>query len=196
MGDPGEMDPNAGMPGEMPPDDQGMPPTGMAGDGTGGSLHDRVSQLEDHTGLKKSAQGLPMAERIDALERHYLGEEFDGDPHKRVLQLEKAARQDEAPDTIPLDVLIKSAVQEGIRQGLAQQQDMLPDLNRQRYQGSQRRAQVSTVQSDTDLQKAAQAWGYAGDDLDEPATLGDCLAYQWHVAQGGRALPADAMDDD
>lgn len=194
--DPNAMDPNQGMPGEMPPDDQGLPPSGDGPDGTGGSLHDRVSELENHTGLKKSAHS-SMAERLDALERHYLGEEYDGDPYLRLAALEKAAgvteAQNEAPETIPLDVLIKSAIEQGIRQGLEQQNQNLPDLRQQRY-SSQRRSTPTTVQTDEQLTKAAQAWGYSDDELDQPVGLGDALLYQYHVIQSGKAIPLDEED--
>jgi hypothetical protein len=100
------------------------------GMGTGQSLHDRVSQVERHTGLKKSANG-SLSDRIADLEIDILGTEYEGPMIERVGQLEKAAGVSPAkpkpasaapaaaPDEIPLDTLIKSAIQQGIKEGLA-----------------------------------------------------------------------------
>jgi hypothetical protein len=119
---------------DMYGDDQGNP-GGMGDDasddgmGDGQSLHDRVSQLEGHTGLKKSAGG-SLCDRITGLEIDLLGTEYEGPMVERVRQLEKAAgvqptrksavetAAEESPDEIPLDALIKAATQAGIRQGV------------------------------------------------------------------------------
>jgi hypothetical protein len=137
--DPYGQDPNQPMDGEMPPPD----PTGTAqvpDNGTDmppqdGNLHDRVSQLESHTGLQKSAGNLPLIHRLDALEEHWLGESYQGSAGDRVDQLEnvilgKSAQSssgaatrtqnptvDDAPDEIDLPSLIKAAASAGAKQG-------------------------------------------------------------------------------
>lgn len=136
------------IPGQMPPDGGG---DGM---GDGGSLHDRVAALEDHTGLEKSAGTL--SDRIDRLEEGVLGELYDGPMNLRVGQLEKAAGVTNTaaasaspqgaesatvpsyPEGIQLDALIKSAIEIGVAQGLerafkqsgdSQEQQGLPALD-------------------------------------------------------------------
>jgi hypothetical protein len=180
-------------------DDDGM--------GGGASLHDRVSQLEGHTGLKKSARG-SLSDRLDALESQLLGQEYEGPMVDRVAQLEKAAGlgypgDDGAPDEIPLDSLIKSAIQQGIQKGMAElvQADEIPDVRSMRKSArdaryGQRRGQ-RTITTDAELVKAAASqFGWNDDELDEPVTLGDALMMQYHAQQGGEPLPYDPGDDD
>lgn len=190
--------------------------------GGGGSLHDRVSRLEDHTGLKKSASG-SLSDRVDALESELLGELYEGPMSLRVGQLEKAAgvsasprsRQTEeidAPDEIPLDSLIKSAIQQGISEGLSKlaEQQGLPVGNlhseypnpasmRKAASGAvsygTRKASPPSIQSDAELAKAAAAWGLSEDDLDQPMTFGDILQAQYYAAQNGTELPMGDDDD-
>lgn len=179
-----------------------------ADDGMGGgqSLHDRVSQLEGHTGLKKSARG-SLGDRLDALESELLGQEYEGPMVDRVAQLEKAAGisypSDDAPDEIPLDSLIKSAIQQGIQKGMAElvaNDGDIPDVQSMRKSArgdryGQRRGQ-RTITTDAELVKAASQFGWADDELDEPVTLGDALMMQYHAQQGGEPLPYDPGDDD
>jgi hypothetical protein len=238
MDDPaGDAAGDDGMPPETgQPEGQGMPAAGMppeggvdgaaegAGDDMGGgaadgmgddSLHDRVSALEDHTGLAKSAGIGDMKLRLDALEEEIFGTPFDGAMTLRVQQLEKALGVNKptpkedltatAPDEIPLDSLIKSAVraalvEEGVIGG-SSGSERLPSPASMRKTAHQqgapvqgRRAQQPLIQADEDLQKAAQAWGMDGD-LDAPATLGDVLLMQYHAGQEGGALPFDDDDD-
>lgn len=184
-------------------DDDGM--------GGGQSLHDRVSQLEGHTGLKKSARG-SLSDRLDALESQLLGQEYEGPMVDRVAQLEKAAgisfpEDDGAPDEIPLDSLIKSAIQQGIQKGMAElvqadpgNDDEIPDVRSMRKSArdaryGQRRGQ-RTITTDAELVKAASQFGWSDDDLDEPVTFGDALLMQYNVQQGGEPLPYDPGDDD
>jgi hypothetical protein len=183
--------------------------TDMDDDGMGGgqSLHDRVSQLEGHTGLKKSASG-SLSERLDALESELLGLEYEGPLVERVMQLEKAAGinypSNDAPDEIPLDALIKSAIQAGISRGMAElagSSDELPNPAKlrkgakdQRY--GQRRGRSPQPQSDAELAKTAAQMGWDEGDLDEPVSLGDALLMQYHAQQSGEALPFPDDDDD
>lgn len=208
--------------GEMPmdegdeeEDDEQMPMD--KGDAMGGaSLHDRVKQLESHTGLKKSASHLPIGDRLDMLEKLHLGQCYDGAVHLRVGQLEKALHQDDAPDVIPLDDLIKTAIAEGIKQGMGQMKMQksaaqdddddseyeLPSIRQLRKQAEQARIsrpkrQVTVVSGDDDLTKAARAYGYTDDDdLDQPATFGDFLSAQYHALRAGTAMPMDDDDSD
>lgn len=129
----GMDDPNAM--GEM--DAMGDDPTaGVDPAGAGmedGTLHDRINQLETHTGLKKSA-GATLLTRVDALEDAVLGQQWEGPLVDRVNQLsdalgvglQKTAKQTakhaeakkqskkEAPDEIALEDLIKTAVKEAV----------------------------------------------------------------------------------
>lgn len=102
------------------------------------SLNDRIARLEQHTGLKKAATAGTLLERIDQLETHWLGEEYEGSAQDRVEQLEsivlnksatdedrhrgsgRVEESDESPDVIPLDDLIKTAIKEGITAGMQQ----------------------------------------------------------------------------
>jgi hypothetical protein len=209
-------------------DDMGMGGDDMGMGGDDGNLHDRVSQLEDHTGLKKSASA-PIVVRLDNLEEHWLGETYEGSAVQRVAQLENVAglrkaanqtrrtkqtrtpanqtRQDDAPDVIPLDSLIKAAITEGIAQVMKQQapaaeDDELPSVESLRKSGrrnqpvvTQRRGVPHAIQSDAALTKAAQAFGYSDeDDLDQPAGLGDYLLMQYHASRSGS--PVFTGDDD
>jgi hypothetical protein len=209
-GDGGGGDPMAGG------DDDGM--------GGGASLHDRVSKLEGHTGLKKSASSpVGLLDRVTELEEVLLGTEYEGPLGDRIGQLEKAAgvstpkpaavaEPDEAPDEIPLDALIKSAIQAGIKEGMSaiaktmpqQGDDDLPNPATMRKAAAngnhygQRRAAPQAIAGDADLVKAAQNMGYTDEDLDAPASFGDLLMYQYYVGQGGQMLHSgdDGDDDD
>lgn len=195
------------------------------GMGTGQSLHDRVSQVERHTGLKKSANG-SLSDRITDLEVNILGTEYEGPMVERVGQLEKAAGVSQAkpkaaapaaaPDEIPLDTLIKSAIQQGIKEGLAaiavsanqdeiDPDDVIPDLRSMRKAANsngqgrygRRRGSAPISLSDEDLVKSAAQLGWAEDDLDQEFTLGDALQMQYNAQQSGEAIPfADDDDDD
>lgn len=196
--------PPAGMPGGgmmgggMPggDDGDGMDPSGMDG---GDTLHDRVSALEGHTGLKKAARG-SMGDRLDALEDEILGQQYDGPMALRVRQLEKALggvpRQqslaDTAPEEIPLDALIKAAVEQAV--GKQGQNGGLPSVSSLRKSANQaaigRRSQAPNLQGDAELIKAANQWGM-GDDLDEPVSFGDALMMQYRAATAGIELPDD-----
>lgn len=218
MGDGGAVPPPMadGEDGDM--DD--MDGTAMGG---GGTLHDRVQQLESHTGLKKSAQSLPLGERVDALEDEILGQQFEGPMVQRVAQLEKAvggdlhkAADDEAPQEIPLDALIKSAIANGISQGMRQMRrelqksaaaddgDDLPEpstlrKNARQATYGQRRGQQHTVSGDADLIKAAQDWGMdvgSDEDLDQPIGFGDAMMALYQITQNGEAIPYSGDDDD
>lgn len=192
-------------------DDDGM--------GSSGSLHDRVSQLEDHTGLKKSATASTLPERLDALESEILGQEYEGPVVARVQQLEKALgteakessdkpSDNDAPQEIPLDTLIKTAIQSGIQEGLAKIQSPstndLPDPESMRKAArrnganhyNQPRRQATTMQGDEDLTKAAIACGWSDEDLDQEVTLGDMLLVQYHAQQAGSDIPMFGDDDD
>ena len=206
-------------------DDAEPPMPGDDGMGGGGSLHDRVSSLENHTGLKKSASTQGLKDRVTGLEEEILGTEYEGPLVERILQLEKAAgvspqsvapaagpQDDSAPAEIPLDALIKSAIQMGIQEGLAaiaatqttQQQgteDGLPTVDLMRKSAAsnhygQRRAVPPAIKSDAALVKAAISLGWDGDDLDAPVGLGDLLLYQYHFGQGGEPLPMSMGDDE
>lgn len=196
------------------------------GDEGGDSLHDRVRDLESHTGLAKAAQSGSLSDRIDDLEDEILGQQYEGPMPDRLTQLEKAAgvtrrasgqrqtapesadwSQQQAPDEIPLDTLIKSAIQEGIAQGLATQRQQ-PDYQNGNIPNPQalrksaaatanqqgRKGRQPHLQSDDDLVKAAKQWGMEGD-LDAPATFGDLLQLQYNAQMGGGTGPLDDGED-
>lgn len=167
------------------------------------SLHDRLSKLEQHTGLKKAASTTPIVKRVDRLENEVLGEEYEGSVRDRVAQLEtvtlgKAAKsskkkRDEAPDVIPLDDLIKTAVATGIEQGLKQRRNQgqrksnkksnltsIQELRKNAnvsggVQYGRRKSQPVANSSDEALTKTAQAWGVDSSDLDAPVSFGEAL---------------------
>lgn len=190
-------------------DDQpGMDDDGQDGMGAS-SLHDRVSQLENHTGLKKSASG-GLLDKVAALEETILGTEYEGPLVARIGQLEKAAGitpEPEAPQEIALDDLIKSAIQEGIKQYAAvakvdeDDEDIIPDLRTMRKAArdgryGKRRSSAPEVATDEDLVKSAANFGWSKDSLDEPVGFGDALLLQYYSQQAGEPLPFDATDDE
>ena len=193
-------------------------PNKMMGGG-GSSLHDRISALESHTGLKKSARNLPLVQRVDALEDYHLGEQYEGSVLERVGQLEgvvlgkSASVDDEAPEEIALDDLIKAAVVEGsakavklalkelgLNKSAGRSRD-LPDLQTMRKAAKTgnptygRRRSQATELTDAQLQKSAQQWGFEGDDLDAPLTMADALLAQFHAGRIGGGL-GDFMETD
>jgi len=191
---------------------------------SGGNLHDRLSKLEHHTGLKKSARG-SFSERLDLLEEDLLGELFDGPTIDRVRQLEKAAgvietdaveeveepqEADEAPETIDLGNLIKAAIAEVkddfvaiVDQKLAAlniDDEELPDSEVMRKaaksaQFGKRKSRPQAIGSDDDLSKSImQTW--ADEDLDQPATFGDALMVMTRADRSGYSLfPEEELDD-
>ena len=207
----------------------GMPDMDDEPDDMPKSLSDRVKQLESHTGLSKTAASHPLPVRVDALEEGLLGQQYEGSLLDRVEQLErvmsksaasavsadKASTTNEAPDVIPLDQLIKAAVNNAVQTALAEQArrqaateadldadgDDLPDLSKLR-KASRHQPVVSPpkraahVVTDTDLEKAIQDLGYEEKDLDEPAGFGDLLMMQRLADQRGTTLFADDSDDD
>jgi hypothetical protein len=225
---------------DMPPASNGMPPDAIGGDmgdddddmddddmsdpsaddstpAAGNDLHSRVQKLEHHTGLKKSASpDRPLIYRIDELEEHYLGETFQGSAAQRVDQLEsvlglqKSASTDEAPETIALDSLIKSAIGEAesrfmaaLDKRLGQQSSdeelpspdqMRKSAQQQRSKFGQRKATQPATQGDEELIKSARSWGMTDGDLDEPVTLGDALQMQYAAMIGG-AMPFGDDED-
>ncbi|MDA0267539.1 MAG: hypothetical protein O3A14_11410 [Cyanobacteria bacterium] len=213
----GDEGPGAGM---MPPgapggDGDEDDPNGMGapdGDGMGGdgSLHDRVSALEDHTGLAKTAGERPgtMGDRLDFLEDEILGQQFDGPMLLRVQQLEKALGTvpdlaDSAPDEIPLEALIKSAAAQAARAAVAEMAGnsggQLPSPQSMRKTAGrghigERKAQQPLIRTDEQLVKAAQTWGLSDGDLDAPVSFGDVLQMQYEANKAGVAFPLD--DDD
>lgn len=203
MGD-GDMDDG----GDMGDDEMG---------GDGGSLHDRVSQLESHTGLKKSA-GAPLVVRLDQLEQAYFGEEYEGPVVLRVQQLEKAAgvrhqrkaappaAQPAAPETIDLGDLIKAAIAPVMTKLNALEQQVnnvteLPTAGFMRKTATTvprtngRKAQAHAVGTDADLVKTAQVWGLDGSDLDAPLSFGDSLQAMYNSQRNGGTLGLDPEDD-
>lgn len=203
---PGEMAPPGAMGTSNPPDPTGnMPPDG-------GSLHDRVSQLESHTGLKKSASNLPLVDRISSLEDHYLGETYTGAATDRVEQLEsvaglaKSAAVESAPDEIDLPSLIKAAAKMAVTEALSElnksaqsSNSGLPDpgqlrkTTRRQGQATQSRRQRTTVSSDEDLAKSI---GLGDGDLDEPVSFGDVLQLQYNAQKAGlNYFPEDEDED-
>lgn len=155
-----------------------------------GNLHERLRRLEAHTGLKKSATG-GLVNRVAALEREYFGVVYRGDLHERLAQLEevalsKTAREqpvEEAPRIIPLDELIKTAVQQGIEAGLKQAQPpSYPDDLDGLRKSVRRRQPVYHPEQEAD------------EDLDRPPSFGDVLLAQYHAQKQGDTLFPD--DDD
>ncbi|HEY9752448.1 MAG TPA: hypothetical protein V6C46_05830 [Coleofasciculaceae cyanobacterium] len=173
------------------------------------TLNERVKMLENHTGLMKKSAGATLATRLDDLEDAILGEQYDGSPLLRVRQLEKAAglyksashpaKSDDAPDVIDLGDLIKSAIHQGIQEGLAKSEttvspegrpspgDMRKAARNGAHYGS-RKAQRTTVSTDEDLSKAAQRFGYSEDELDKPVGLGDLLLMEWTANKAGQSV--------
>lgn len=205
-------DPNAEMDDGMMDDDMGDDMEGMGddmgfeegddddmttemGDDDGmatGNLHDRVSQLESHTGLKKSASsGLNLNGRLEMLERIHLGTPYEGEDADRVAQLEervlgKSAAND-APEVIDFKSLIKAAVEEGRKFGRAEAMAERPAPGQLRSVGK-KKAQAS-------LQKSA-----VGDDdtidLAELGFGGSLQAlYVMNGVSGGRGMSVSNYDD-
>lgn len=192
-------------PSMMGDDDQLTPDMGDDG-GMTGNLDDRVAQLEQHTGLKKSATvHLTLDERLDQLEEIHLGQAYEGPDLDRIRQLEtkaprlrKALAQQtaaEAPDQIDLQDLIKAAVAEGVKAGRAQAQQEagLPNLGTLRNV-SNRRAQATTVRSEDDLRKSVAG---QEDDLDlSEIGFGGALQGLYFMNAANGLPPIDAAGDD
>lgn len=171
-------------------------------------LHDRVEQLENHTGLNKSASaGLTLDQRLDQLEKIHLDTAFDGEIVDRIEQLEatpklskalaKAATAIEAPEQIDLKALLAEAVQQGRESVLAElrkspaTQDGLPDL------GQMRNVAARRSQSGVELNKSAEETP-AVDFGDTPFTT--ALSVMYEMGRGGDARMmlssvADEADD-
>ncbi len=157
-----------------------------------GNLHDRVSQLESHTGLKKSASsGLDLNARLEMLERIHLGTPYTGENDDRVAQLEgkvlgKSAAADE-PDVIDFKSLIKAAVEEGRKAGRAEAMAQRPAVGQLRAVGK-KKAQAS-------LQKSAAS----DDDTIDLAELGFGgslqALYVMNGVSGGRGMSVGSYDD-
>ncbi|MBT9316303.1 hypothetical protein [Leptothoe spongobia] len=198
--DPSMGDPTAGDPMAM-------------GDAAGGdNLHDRVSQLEEHTGLQKSA-GAGLLTRITKLEEALLGVEYQGAAVDRVDQLAKSLGivtpqqqpvstassgvSDDAPEEIPLESLIKAAIRSELSTHLQKSSEAtLPDVSdlRQAQPVIQRqpaRREPTTLQTDDALMKSAAQFGWEESDLDEEVTFGDVLQLQYNAQQGGSTLFSD-----
>jgi hypothetical protein len=156
MGDDTEMmdDPTmTGMDGGM---DDGMPEPG---------LHDRVEQLETHTGLKKAATaGLSLEDRLCQLEMIHLGEEYEGEEIDRIEQLEGTPRlskalakaaQASAPEQIDLKELINAAVAQGRAAGLAEAQALQKQASPTEVPALGELRSVSSRKAQPALQKAA-----------------------------------------
>ncbi|MBT9158967.1 MAG: hypothetical protein DDT26_00216 [Dehalococcoidia bacterium] len=199
--DPGQADPYMTQESEGYADG-GMDGSGVLppGDDVSDTLHSRVQNLERHTGLRKSAASFPLYERVGALERHHMGEEFAGSMPERVLQLEhclglrKAASQ--APDTIAIEDVIAAGIKRGI-EAVTQMQKTAndyPSPEQMRIMAprrSQPRYTVNTAEESAALHKSL---GFTDGDLDKPLSFGEALLAQYHL-QGGIPLSAD-MDDD
>lgn len=194
-------------------------PSKMMGGG-GSSLHDRISALESHTGLKKSASNLPLVQRVDVLEDYHLGEQYEGSVLERVGQLEgivlgkSASVDDAAPEEIALDDLIKAAVAEGSAKAVklalqelglnksAGRSRELPDLQTMRKAAKTgnptygRRRSQATEMTDVQLQKSAQRWGMDGEDLDDPLTLGDSLMALFNAGRGSGGTLSEFMEEE
>jgi len=211
-GDDPNMDPNmaGGDPGMDPDMDPNMDPDMDKGM----NLHDRLSNLEAHTGLRKAAS-VPITAFLDNLESQYLGQEFEGPIPARVGQLETALgidlsksaaiTDDDAPQEIALDSLIKTAMQGAIAP-LVQRMDRLegqgdgegiPSVGSLRKAAraggvsvGRRRSGATTVQNDDDLTKAAQDWGLDGE-LDEKVTWGEALSLLYQGQKSGLLSTAD-----
>jgi hypothetical protein len=167
-GDADDLDPSMGDDAEMM-DDPTM--TGMDGGMDGGmpepGLHDRVEQLETHTGLKKAATaGLSLEERLDQLESIHLGQEYEGEVADRIEQLEgtprlskalaKAAQASaDAPEQIDLKELINAAVAQGRAAGLAEAQALQKQASPTEVPALGELRSVSNRKAQPALQKAA-----------------------------------------
>lgn len=226
----GAMDDDDDMDDDMDEDDAppapGQPPAGgaapppvpggapAAGNVSGaGSLHDRISNLETHTGLKKSASNATLADRLDALEEDLLGGAFDGPTVARVEQLEKAVRgsvaivpevveEPEAPESIDLGELIKTAIAEVEAKFSAKLDDRLgksaeiPSVESLRGtpRVGARRSTATAIDGDAALVKSAQNWGMDAD-LDAPVSFGDLLRLQYQAQIGGLLTDEDEGDE-
>ena len=203
MADPSMADPSMGDPSMADP---------MAmGDAGGGNLSDRVSQLEEHTGLQKSADAVGLLARITRLEESLLGVEYEGSAVDRVDQLAKSlgiykkqvstanpspsALEDDAPEEIPLDVLLKTAIRSELA-NLQKSSDGLPDVNTLRQtqpiiERQTARREPTTLQTDAALVKSAKQFGWEEDDLDQEITFGDVLLLQHRAQQNDSSLFSD-----
>lgn len=181
-------------------------------------LHDRVEQLENHTGLKKSATAsLSLPDRVEQLESIHLKQVFGFDGDDAGSDEELAARLDqleahpplqkalakaatvEAPEQIDLSAVIEAAVNRGRESVLAElrksptTQDGLPDL------GQMRTAATRRSQSIADLNKSADDDDAAVDFGSTPFT--SALSVMYELGRGGDARMmfssvADENDDD
>jgi hypothetical protein len=168
-------------------------------------LDDRVSQLESHTGLKKSAiAGLSIEDRLDQLEAIHLGEEYTGELIERVEQLEgvpklaKALAKSaatEAPDQIDIAALLDAAVQRGRDSVLAElrktsntatkaKTEVAPELGELRSVGIRRAQSPQKL-----LEKSAN------DELAEVG-FGGALQGLYFMSQNGLSTYSDDDEDE
>jgi hypothetical protein len=196
-GDPDNLDPTMGDAADPNADPNADPSMGQPG------LHDRVEQLESHTGLKKSATaGLSIEERLEQLEEIHLDTAFDGEIADRIAQLESVPKLAKslaksaataAPDQIDIAALLDAAVQRGRESVLAElrkttstatkaKEEVAPDLGQLRSVGIRR------AQSPQALEKSAN---------EELASVGFGGAMQglYYLHQNGMATGFGADED-
>lgn len=171
-------------------------------------LHDRVEQLENHTGLNKSASaGLSIELRLDQLEKIHLESPFDGELIERIEQLEaipklskalaKAAEAVEAPESIDLAAVIKATVEQTTMAVMAKLQksavgqDELPGLGQLRTVATRRSQQPleKSAEDEDDLEQLLQKSG---------SPLTSSLMLIREMARGGdaRMMFSSVADDD
>jgi DNA-binding ferritin-like protein len=178
-GDPDNLDPTMGDAADPNADPNADP--SMGGMGQPG-LHDRVEQLESHTGLKKSATaGLSIEERLEQLEEIHLDTAFDGEIVDRIAQLESVPKlakslaksaTTEAPDQIDIAELLDAAVQRGRDSVLAElrkttavatksKDEVAPDLGQLRSVGIRRAQSPQALEKSANEELASVGFGGA-----------------------------------
>lgn len=192
-----------GMDGEMPPDDQGMPPQGDEGDEYPDDdeedekpMGKRVADLENLTGFRKSARSGNLASRLENLEFSWFGRSRNGNMRSRIRTLEKEAgitANNEAPDVIHLDQLIKSAASQGAKTAIAQMQkslndEDLPDPKSLRKSARSQRTSKRVAPKSQSYEELAKSLGYEEDDLDRTIGFGDSLMAIYRAQQNGSIL--------
>ncbi|MFB6214843.1 MAG: hypothetical protein ABEI54_03140 [Candidatus Bipolaricaulia bacterium] len=225
--DPYAMDDSEPADDEMPPDEQSQAkPQGDSEDeeypddednSSQKPLGKRLRDLEQFTGLSKSASSGTAQDRLSELEFEWLGEENSGPARDRVARLEKEAgiqsQSEQSPDVIELDTLLKTTANEAAKRAVqeyeaksfnksagkkrkkkkADPEEDLPDPQTLRKSANRNgkkgsKRKRSAPEVQTDRQLEKKLGVESEDDLEKEISFGDVLMAQYQAQENGESL--------